>query len=120
LLERSLLNLGNPGRLQQVIARARAGEELTFAYIGGSITEGPDVKPAQRYVTLSYHEFEDAYCRGGKVTCIKFVEIMDSFDIGTVVKRDIHKFQMDLLLFTNPLQHMEYIFPFMEHHFHRL
>jgi len=70
LLERSLLNLGNPGRLQQVIARARAGEELTFAYIGGSITEGPDVKPAQRYVTLSYHEFEDAYCRGGKVTCI--------------------------------------------------
>lgn len=70
MLTRSLLSLGNPARLQAAIAKARAGENITIAYIGGSITEGPDVKPAERYVALSYHEFEDAYCNGGKVTAI--------------------------------------------------
>lgn len=70
MLERSLLNIGNPYRLQQKIRAARNGQDITIAYIGGSITEGPDVKPAERYVTLSYHEFQDKYCNGGKVTCI--------------------------------------------------
>ena len=67
---RSLLNIGNPYRLQQKIRAAQSGQDITIAYIGGSITEGLDVQPAERYVTLSYHEFEDAYCNGGKVTCV--------------------------------------------------
>ena len=70
MVQRSLLNIGNPYRLQQKILAAQAGQDITIAYIGGSITEGPDVQPAERYVTLSYHEFEDTYCNGGKVTCI--------------------------------------------------
>ena len=70
MVARSLLSLGNPTRIQKAIDKARAGEDITIAYIGGSITEGPDVKPAERYVTLSYHEFEDTYCAGGSVTCV--------------------------------------------------
>lgn len=70
MVARSLLSLGNPARIQKAIDKARAGEDITIAYIGGSITEGPDVKPAERYVTLSYHEFEDTYCAGGTVTCV--------------------------------------------------
>lgn len=70
MVARSLLSLGNPTRIQKAIDKARAGEDITIAYISGSITEGPDVKPAERYVTLSYHEFEDTYCAGGSVTCV--------------------------------------------------
>jgi len=70
MVQRSLLSLGNPARIQKVLEKARAGEDITIAYFGGSITEGPDVKPAERYVALSYHEFEENYCSGGKVTCV--------------------------------------------------
>lgn len=35
----SLTSLGNTNRLKDVIERAKNGEELTIAYIGGSITE---------------------------------------------------------------------------------
>lgn len=70
MVARSLLSLGNPARLQKTINRARAGEDITIAYIGGSITEGLDVKPVERYVTISQHEFMENYCNGGKVTCV--------------------------------------------------
>lgn len=45
MLERSLLSMGNYGRLQRVIRRARAGEETTVAFIGGSITQGAGAIP---------------------------------------------------------------------------
>lgn len=70
MLENAILNMGNGYRLQQKILAAQAGEDITIAYIGGSITEGLDVQPAQRYVTLSYHEFEEDFARGGNVTCV--------------------------------------------------
>ena len=70
MVERSLLNIGNPYRLQQKIRAAQNGEDITIAYIGGSITEGLDVGYTERYVTLSAREFEEAYCNGGTVTCV--------------------------------------------------
>lgn len=70
MLENAILNMGNGYRLRQKLLAAQAGEDITIAYIGGSITEGPDVQPAQRYVTLSYHEFEEDFARGGRVTCV--------------------------------------------------
>ena len=39
-LEDSVMSTGNNARLKKVIARARDGEEITIATIGGSITEG--------------------------------------------------------------------------------
>ena len=36
----SVLSRGNNERLQRVIERAKSGEEITLAVIGGSITEG--------------------------------------------------------------------------------
>lgn len=70
MVERSLLNIGNPYRLQQKIRAAQNGEDITIAYIGGSITEGLDVGYTERYVTLSAREFEEAYCSSGTVTCV--------------------------------------------------
>lgn len=40
LLDNAVLNLGSTVRLREVIARAQAGEKITIATIGGSITEG--------------------------------------------------------------------------------
>ena len=97
MVARSLLRLGNPARIQKVIDKARAGEDITIAYIGGSITEGPDVKPAERYVTLSYHEFEDAYCAGGSVTCINAGLSGTPSNLGCIrLQRDVLDHKPDL------------------------
>jgi len=45
MLERSLLGLGDYGRLQKVIKKARTGEETVVAFIGGSITQGAGAIP---------------------------------------------------------------------------
>ena len=39
-LQDGILRVGNVRRLQRVIERARSGERITVAAIGGSITEG--------------------------------------------------------------------------------
>ncbi|MBN2717491.1 MAG: SGNH/GDSL hydrolase family protein [Deltaproteobacteria bacterium] len=53
MLERSLLSLGNTYRIKKVLAKVARNEDVTIAYIGGSITEGYTQKP------------EDAYTDGG-------------------------------------------------------
>lgn len=40
MIERSLLSMGDAGRIRRVVEKARAGEPVTIAYIGGSITQG--------------------------------------------------------------------------------
>lgn len=42
MIERSLMNLGNTYRIRKAIEKARAGKEVTLAYIGGSITQGAE------------------------------------------------------------------------------
>lgn len=98
MLEQSILNIGNPYRLQQKIRAAQAGEDITIAYIGGSITEGPDVKPAERYVTLSYHEFETNYCNGGKVSCINAGLSGTPSNLGLLrLQRDVLSYEPDIV-----------------------
>ncbi|MDE7297274.1 MAG: SGNH/GDSL hydrolase family protein [Lachnospiraceae bacterium] len=45
MIEASLLQEGNLFRLKRAIAKAKRGEEVTIAYIGGSITQGAGAKP---------------------------------------------------------------------------
>lgn len=52
VVERSLLNTGNTERLQNMFNKAASGEDLTVAYIGGSITYGYTVQPTQCYAYL--------------------------------------------------------------------
>lgn len=52
VVERSLLNTGNTERLQNVLNKAASGEDITVAYIGGSITYGYTVQPEQCYAYL--------------------------------------------------------------------
>ncbi|HTX77688.1 MAG TPA: SGNH/GDSL hydrolase family protein [Terracidiphilus sp.] len=51
MLSHSLLAPGDPSRLQRLIRKARAGEPVTIACIGGSITEGlTATDPGHRYM----------------------------------------------------------------------
>ncbi|MBT7166990.1 MAG: SGNH/GDSL hydrolase family protein, partial [Victivallales bacterium] len=50
---RSLLSQGNVARIQHAMAKARRGEPVTIAVIGGSITQGARAsKPQNRYGNL--------------------------------------------------------------------
>ncbi|MCL2718251.1 MAG: SGNH/GDSL hydrolase family protein [Lachnospiraceae bacterium] len=59
MLKRSLLSTGNLNRLQKAIAKAKAGEDVTIAYIGGSITQGAGAKPINNrcYAKVSCESF---------------------------------------------------------------
>lgn len=45
MIAKSLMQSGNPARLQKALRRARAGEDVTVAFIGGSITQGAGAIP---------------------------------------------------------------------------
>ncbi len=71
MVQRSIVSTGNTARLNRVFDRAANGEDITIAYVGGSITEGyaagshsPDC-----YASVSAAAFEETYCSGGTVTC---------------------------------------------------
>lgn len=49
MVKRSLRAQGNTRRLKQVFSRMQNGEEVTVAYLGGSITEGYLVNSVQNY-----------------------------------------------------------------------
>lgn len=54
LVGRSLLTAGNTARTENVLRKAKAGEEITVAYIGGSITEGLTAGAEKCWARLSY------------------------------------------------------------------
>ena len=57
----SELNMGNQVRLADVMKRAEAGEEITVAYIGGSITQGSSASDDTCYARLTTDWFEDTF-----------------------------------------------------------
>jgi hypothetical protein len=67
MISKSLLNPGNNRRLKAAINKARIGEDVTIAYIGGSITEGAAAKPAQKecYAYRSYAKFKEMFGKNG-------------------------------------------------------
>ncbi len=75
MIERSLLNVGNVQRLKKAIDKAKRGEEVVLAYIGGSITQGAGSKPIHQksYAYLSYRGFCERFTTddGAKVKFVK-------------------------------------------------
>ncbi|AIQ46630.1 acyl-CoA thioesterase [Paenibacillus sp. FSL R7-0273] len=75
MISHSLLHPGNNVRLKAAIDKASRGEDVTIAYIGGSITQGAGAKPihTECYAYQSYLGFKALYGRdgGGKVHFIK-------------------------------------------------
>jgi lysophospholipase L1-like esterase len=62
------LTLGNNARVKVAIEKARAGETVTLAYIGGSVTNGGNANPqSQTYAVKSFEAFKSKYGTGNNV-----------------------------------------------------
>lgn len=72
MVKRSLLQTGNTYRLKRAIEKAKNGEEVVIAYIGGSVTEGQGASPNSNcYAYQSYQYFKNTFANGGDN--VKFV-----------------------------------------------
>lgn len=75
MIASSVVSTGNNYRLKKVIEKAKKGEEVTIAYIGGSITQGAGAKPVNT-ACYAYRSYE-AFCRmfaGEKAENIHYVK----------------------------------------------
>ena len=70
MLERSVISTGNNERMKKAIAKARNGEDVTIAYIGGSITQGYNAGTTEIFAKLSSDYFRETYATTGKVNYI--------------------------------------------------
>ena len=70
MLERSVLATGNNERMKKVIEKARNGEDVTLAYIGGSITQGYNAGTNEIFAKLSSNYFRETYATTGKVNYV--------------------------------------------------
>lgn len=59
MIANSLVSMGDTTRLKKVIEKAKRGEKVTLAYIGGSITQGAGATPinTECYAYKSYQQF---------------------------------------------------------------
>ena len=59
MVEKSLMQVGNNVRIKNAIEKARAGEDVTVAFIGGSITQGAGAIPINRecYAFKTFERF---------------------------------------------------------------
>ena len=61
IIQRSLLSMGSDERFAKVLSKAENGEEITVAYIGGSITEGYTVQPEECWAYLTHQWLCEQY-----------------------------------------------------------
>ena len=73
MISNSLMHLGNTSRLEKVLSKAGSGEDVTLAFIGGSITQGAGAIPIHEksYARVFSEQFERRYSKGGKVNLVK-------------------------------------------------
>ena len=91
----SLLNLGNTYRLKKAIQKAKRGEDVTIAYIGGSITQGAGAKPINTgsYAYKSYHIFKELFGKDGG----KNIHLVKAGVGGTPSELGMLRYERDVL-----------------------
>lgn len=95
MIQKSLLNKGNNYRLKQAIEKAKRGEKVTVAYIGGSITQGAGAVPIHEncYAYLAYDQFKQKYgSQDGKL-----IELIKAGVGGTPSELGIVRYDRDVL-----------------------
>ncbi len=97
MVERSLISTGDPGRMAKVISKLENKEEVTVAFIGGSITEGLTAGPELCWAKLTY----DYLCEKYPDTKINYVNAGMSGTpsiLGNIrLKRDVLDHDPDLV-----------------------
>lgn len=92
MIAKSFVALGNNVRLKRAIEKAKAGEDVTIAFIGGSITEGAGATPSQKtcYSKVAYNRFCERFAKGDNVHYIKAGVGGTSSELGMIrYERDI-------------------------------
>lgn len=94
MIAKSLITLGHPARLKRAINKAKAGAEVTIAYIGGSITQGAGAKPINNmcYAKKSCEAFKRRFTNNGDN--IRFVKAGIG---GTPSQLGIARYERDIL-----------------------
>lgn len=93
MIEDSLVSTGNNSRVRDVIERAKAGEDVYIAAIGGSITEGEGAKPYMNcYAFQTYMKFLTEYAGGGSN-----VHFINAGISGTPSTLGVLRYQRDVI-----------------------
>ncbi|MDY8025083.1 SGNH/GDSL hydrolase family protein [Paenibacillus polymyxa] len=95
MIAKSLLNKGNNKRLKAAIEKARRGEKVTVAYIGGSITQGAGAVPIHEncYAYQSYALFKQKFGKNGGES----VQLVKAGVGGTPSELGIVRYDRDVL-----------------------
>ncbi len=93
MISKSGVSLGNTSRIKKVVARAQAGESVTVAFIGGSITQGAGATPinTECYPYKMFREFNEKY---SSLHNAKFIKAGVG---GTPSELGIVRFERDIL-----------------------
>ena len=67
MFKKAMVSYGNTELVQNVIKKAQNGEEVTVAYLGGSITEGISAGADGCYAKLTYDYFAEKFGTGDNV-----------------------------------------------------
>lgn len=102
MIEKSLYSYGNTTRMMNKIKQAQNGEEITVAYIGGSITEGISAGPQECYAKLSCDYFAEKFGNGDNV---KYVNAGLS---GTPSKLGVLRLDRDVLQYDPDVVFIEF------------
>lgn len=100
MLERSVLREGNLYRLSEVMKRAADGEEITIAFIGGSITDGNSASPKEEncYAKLTYDWWVKSFPKA-KINYVNAgIGATDSYLGVHRVKKDVLEKKPDLVI----------------------
>lgn len=97
MIERSLMSTGTDGRMTQFIKKLESKQEVTIAFLGGSITEGLTAGPEKCWAKLTY----DYLCEKYPDTKINYVNAGMSGTpsiLGNIrLQRDVLDFKPDLV-----------------------
>lgn len=92
MLDRALTNVGNRARLADVMNRAKSGEDITVAFIGGSVTEGAFASDYDKtsYAGLTFAWWEKTFPKAN-------VTYLNAGIGGTSSLFGVHRLQEDVL-----------------------
>lgn len=98
MIERSLVTKGNTARMRNALEKAAKGEDITVAYIGGSITEGYMINDKSRcWASLTSH-WLDLKFPDSNVTCVNAGLSGTNSSLGCVrAERDVKQSNPDII-----------------------
>ncbi|WP_018752436.1 SGNH/GDSL hydrolase family protein [Paenibacillus sanguinis] len=95
LIASSLLNRGHNRRLKAAIQKAKRGEKVTIAFIGGSITQGAGAVPIheQCYAYQACERFKQRFSPGGEAE----IQLIKAGVGGTSSELGVVRYERDVL-----------------------